>query len=226
MYFNLLKLLDNGDEFLKNNTTSGPREMSHRRDRPPDWRSLYELAIAQGSYFRSAQVARFGFSAQLLRAHVLSGRLVRLRRGIYRVAHLPAPAQSDLIELWLWSGERAVFSHETALAMYGISDALPSRIHMTVPRAWERRRLAVPRLAVLHHADLPDSDRTWIDFVPVTTPARTLRDIVDAGVDPQIIDQAIADGLAKKLFGRADLRGIVPHPRSPSARRRALETEP
>lgn len=113
-----------------------------------------------------------GFSNQLLRKHVLSGRITRARRGVYRLAHFPPGDHDELVELWLWSDEAGVFSHETALTLYGLSDALPSRVHMTVPRSWTRRS-AVPSILVLHHANVPESDRTWVGQVPVTTVART-----------------------------------------------------
>jgi predicted transcriptional regulator of viral defense system len=185
----------------------------------PDWRALQQIAYAQSGYFRTVQAAEAGFSNQLLRKHRLAGRLAHVLRGVYRLADVPPGEHDDLIELWLWSEELGVFSHETALALHGLSDALPSRVHMTVPRSWTRRS-AVPRLLLLHNAPVPSDDRTWIGPVPVTTAARTLRDSVDAGVDPDLIAQAIAEGTARKLLVRADLRGIVPPSRGRARRSR------
>jgi len=184
----------------------------------PDWRALHRTAYSQGGYFRTAQAAEAGVSNQLLRKHRLAGRITRPLRGVYRLADLPPGEHDELVELWLWSDEAGVFSHETALALHDLSDALPSRIHMTVPPTWARRS-PTPRLLVLHAANLPPGDRAWIGAIPVTTAARTLRDAVDAGVDPQLIAQAIADGSARGLFERADLRGIVPPRRGRRSRR-------
>jgi predicted transcriptional regulator of viral defense system len=64
-------------------------------------------------------------------------------------------------------------------------------------------------LLVLHAANVPPEERTWIGSVPVTTVARTLRDAVDANIDPDLIAQIIEEGKARKLLVRADLRGIV-----------------
>jgi predicted transcriptional regulator of viral defense system len=180
----------------------------------PNWNSLYQLALARGGFFRNVDAAEAGFSKQLLYKHVLAGRLERAMRGVYRLAHFPPGDQDELIGLWVWSDEAGVFSHETALSLHQLSDALPSRIHMTLPRSWERRA-AVPPLLVLHHANVPESDRTWVGNVPVTTIGRTLRDAVDAGVDPDLIAQAIAQGTARKLVRREDVRGIVPPRRRP-----------
>jgi predicted transcriptional regulator of viral defense system len=135
------------------------------------------------------------------------------------MADVPLGEHHDLVELWLWSEEVSVFSHETALALHELSDALPSRVHMTVPRSWSRRS-AVPRLLALHFANAPAGDRTWVGSIPVTTVARTLRDAVDAGVDPDLVAQAIAEGRARKLIARSDLRGIVPPQRRAHRSRR------
>ncbi len=172
------------------------------------WDALYELALPQSGYFRSAQAVGAGFSPQLLRKHVLAGRISHELRGVYRLVNYPRGEQDELVSLWLWSEEAGVFSHETALSQYQLSDVLPSRVHLTVPPTW-RKRSAVPPILVLHHAEVSESDRTWVGAVPVTTIGRTLRDAVDAGVDPSLVAQAIAQGTARKILTRADVRGIV-----------------
>jgi hypothetical protein len=87
-----------------------------------------------------------------------------------------------------------------------------------MPRSW-RKRSAVPPILMLHQADVPESDRAWIGPVPVTAPSRTLRDAVDAGVDPSLVSQAAAEGVARKLLVRADVRGIVPASRGRRVRK-------
>jgi predicted transcriptional regulator of viral defense system len=175
----------------------------------PDWHALFRIAYPQSGYFRTAQAAAAGFSNQLLRKHRLAGRFVRSLRSVYRLVDVPPGEHDDLMELWLWSEQVGVFSHETALALHELSDVLPSRVHMTIPGSWSRRS-ATPRLLMLHYANVSAGDRTWVGSVPVTTVSRTLRDAVDAGVDPDLVAQAIVEGRARKLLDRSDLRGIVP----------------
>lgn len=182
--------------------------MSGGSDEKPDWEALYEIALPRGGFFRSAAATAVGFSKQLLHKHTLSGRMERAQHGVYRLRPFPPDEQDELISLWLWSGELGVFSHETALSLHQLSDALPSRVHMTVPRSWARRS-PIPDVVALHHADIAPEDCTWIGKVPVTKIGRTLRDAVDAGVEPELISQAIAEGTTRKLIERADLRGIV-----------------
>jgi len=90
--------------------------------------------------------------------------------------------------------QAAVFSHETAPALHELSDALPAITEMTVPRAWRKRRLRIPVGLELHFDDIVEPDRTWHGPVPITTPARTVRDFALAGVSRELSDQALAAG--------------------------------
>jgi hypothetical protein len=86
---------------------------------------------------------------------------------------------------------------------------LPHRVHLTVPAAWRRRRLRVPRGLVLHHAGVPRPDRNWAGPVPVTSPERTLLDCVDAHVAPDLVAQAIEQAGARGLVGPDGLAEIA-----------------
>lgn len=174
----------------------------------PSWDRLYRIAAGQEGYFTAAQAAGVGYYPQLLAKHVRSGRARRVRRGIYRIVHFPAGERENLVVLWLWSERKGVFSHETALALHELSDALPSLVHMTVPRTWANRRLRVPGGLLLYHASVPRGDRAWHGAVPVTTPARTLRDCAEHEVPPEVVGQALEEGLARGLFARTEVREV------------------
>jgi hypothetical protein len=34
---------------------------------------------------------------------------------------------------WLWSDKQGVFSHQTALALHGLSDTLSAKAHLSLP---------------------------------------------------------------------------------------------
>lgn len=163
----------------------------------PDWEALLDLAVSQAGYFTTAQAGALGFSPELLIHHRKGGRIERARRGIYRVRHLPAQDDEQLVEMWLWSERKGVFSHGTALALYDLSDILPTRVEITVPEAWRGRRLRVPGVLRLHHADVPEKERQWVGHVPVTKPARTLRDCVAAKLQPDLVRQALEQALER-----------------------------
>ena len=154
------------------------------------WNGLYELAASQGGYFTVSQAADCGFSLQLLEHHSRSGRLQRCQRGIYRLAHFPPTEYDDLIILWLWSEEKGIFSHGTALALHNLSDYLPARHHLTVPLSWKKRRLRVPGTLQLYYADVPPEEQSHYGCVRITRPARTLADCAQTGLSPEWLDQA------------------------------------
>jgi predicted transcriptional regulator of viral defense system len=169
----------------------------------PEWDSLFNIAQAQAGYFTTQQAARAGYSPQLL-AYYRDKKFERVRRGIYRLVHFPASDHEDLVVLWLWSEQQGVFSHETALALHDLSDALPSRVHLTLPTAWRRRRLRRPSALVLYYADVDERERSSFEAVPVTTPLRTLRDCIEAHFEPRLVDQAIRQARRRGLLSAAE----------------------
>ena len=177
--------------------------------RPPSWDALYERAAAQAGYFTTAQAAEAGYSPPLLHKYLHNGRVMRVRRRIYRLTHFPVGEEEDLVVHWLWSAQQGVFSHETALVRHELSDLLPHEVEMTLPVAWKRRRLKLPPGLHLHHADLESQDRTWLGPVPITTPARTLNDCAQAGVSPEFIEQGVREGLARGLFSRDEVAPAI-----------------
>lgn len=174
----------------------------------PSWDRLFEFASAQEGYFTTRQAAQAGYSSQLLLKHIRAGRVARTRRGIYRLVHFPAGEHEDLVTAWLWSERAGVISHQTALALHGLSDALPARIHLTLPAAWRRRRFRVPAGIALHHADVSLEDRTWFGAVPVTSAQRSLNDCAREGISPDLLRQAARQALRRGLAAGAALGDV------------------
>lgn len=174
----------------------------------PSWDVLFQVASGQDGLFTAEQAERAGYYRQLLRKHVESGRVRRVRRGIYRLVHFPPGEHEELVEVWLWSAQAGVFSHETALALHGLSDVLPKRVHLSVPAEWKRRRLRVPRGVVLHHATVRPQDRTWFGAVPVTEPGRTLLDCAEAHLSPELMVQALRQARERGLASSERLRDV------------------
>jgi predicted transcriptional regulator of viral defense system len=182
---------------------------NERTPETPDWDALFDVAQAQAGYFTTKQAALAGYSPQLL-AYYRDSRVERVRRGIYRLVHFPASDHEDLVVLWLWSEQEGVFSHDTALALHDLSDILPSRVHLTLPAGWRRRRLREPTGLVLHFSDIGDADRSSFDAVPVTRPRRTLEDCIETHVEPRLVEQAIRQARQRGLISASDetrLRG-------------------
>jgi predicted transcriptional regulator of viral defense system len=174
----------------------------------PSWDRLYETAAGQSGHVTTQQAADAGYSPQLLIKHIRAGRVVRVRRGIYRLVHYPASDHEDLAVAWLWFERGGVFSHQTALSLHSLSDALPGQLHLTLPAEWRRRRFRVPKGVVLHHANIPAKERAWFGPVPVTSPARTLSDCAREPIAPDLLRQASQQAMRRGLVKKADLRVV------------------
>jgi len=171
----------------------------------PEWATLYETAAGQEGHFTTSQAAEAGYSAPLVAYHLRKGRFVRVLRGVYRLAQFPAGEHEDLVALWLWTGRQGVYGFESALALHELSDALPSRVHLVLPEAWRGRRVRYPGNVATTFAEVIEPDRGWIGCLPVTTPARTIRDCAAAHVSPDLVRQAVREGLRRGLFAPADV---------------------
>ncbi len=159
------------------------------------------LAFEQAGYFTSAQALQVGYSYQAQKYHADHGNWVRVDRGLYRIPDWPAQAQDTYIRWALWSDGRGVISHESALAVHGLSDVNPTRIHLTVDPAFRARDDAV----TLHVAELTAADVERHGTWAVTTPERTLLDAADSDLAQEHVDRAVADALAEGLVTRRRL---------------------
>lgn len=174
----------------------------------PSWQSLYDTAASQEGLFTTRQAAAAGYSDPLLAHYQKVGQIARIRRGIYRLVHFPSGEQEELVTAWLWTEAMGVLSHQTALALQGLSDALPGQIHLTLPLKWRQRRLRVPDGLVLHYADVPSQDRSWNGAVPVTSTRRTLNDCAFEGLSPDLLRQATKQALTRGLVTKAELADV------------------
>jgi predicted transcriptional regulator of viral defense system len=174
----------------------------------PAWQALYDVAASQEGLFTTKQAAAAGYSPPLLAHHQKTGRIARIRRGIYRLVHFPPGEHEELVAAWLWSDAQGVLSHQTALALHGLSDVMPAQIHLTLPLSWRHRRLRVPRGFVLHHADVPRGERTWVSAMPVTSVRRTLNDCALVGLSPDLLRQGAKQALARGLVTKAEIGAV------------------
>lgn len=170
---------------------------------------LFEVADQQAGYFTAKQALEVGYGYPLQHYHRERGHWVPAGHGLFRLRRYPEGENEQLTRLWLWSrsqeGEpQAVASHETALALWGLSDLMPERVHLSVPRDFRKR---LPAEVVLHKADLAEGDVEERDGLPVTTPLRTLLDVAaDRRVSPEHLEAAARDAIERGLVRRKRLR--------------------
>ena len=77
-----------------------------------------------------------------------------------------ASEHEDLTTIWLWSEQKGVVSHETALMLHNLSDVLPRKTHLTLPASWAKRCVRVPKGVVLYHEDVPKKERLQLGANP------------------------------------------------------------
>jgi predicted transcriptional regulator of viral defense system len=186
----------------------------------PDWDLLYESASAQEGYFTTAQAIKTGYSSQLLHHYVKIHRVERVRRGIYRLVHYPPAENEHLVVLWLWSESAGIFSHETALGLHGLSDALPARVHLTLPLSWKKRRLRLPEGLSVHFDEVPKESQAWHGSIPITAAAQTVIDCAAAKVPSDLVRQAIEQGLSRGLFTKKMVKDAIAYAQPREHRRR------
>lgn len=158
-----------------------------------------ELATLAGDHeglFTSMQARSAGFTDSVLARLAQRGRIERTARGVYRIPYVPLNRFSQYREAVLWAQshrgpEIVALSHETALAIYGISDANPAAIHLTIPKSARLRRES-PKAVKLHRDELRGQEVTVLEGLPVTTIARTVSDLLRSGGRLDFIAQAIA----------------------------------
>ena len=146
-----------------------------------------------------------GFAENTHSYHVRVGNWIREHRSIFRLALYPSTDRPDLVLWALWSRNRneeveGVYSHQTALTLYELSDLNPAKLHMTVPTEF-RRNSEMPGILVLHYSNLPESDVQTAQGFKFTRPLRTILDLIEAGtVEQRFIRQALRQALDRGLI--------------------------
>ncbi len=176
-------------------------------------RRLFEIAEEQQGFFTTKQAKAAGFAENTHPYHVQVGNWIREYRGIYRLALFPAADRPDLVLWSLWSRNRSeevegVYSHETALSLYELSDVNPAKLHMTVPTDF-RRNSDIPGILFLHYADLPKDDVQAAQGFKFTRPLRTILDLIEAGtVERAFIRQALRQAIDRGVITRQQIRSV------------------
>jgi predicted transcriptional regulator of viral defense system len=174
-------------------------------------RHLFETAEQQQGFFTTKQAKAAGFAENTHPYHVQVGNWIRQHRGIYRLALFPGADRPDLVLWSLWSRNRSeevegVYSHQTALSLYDLSDLNPAKLHMTVPSGF-RRNSVIPKILTLHYADLTDVDVKIAQGFRFTRPLKTILDVIsEAAVEPNFIRQALKQAIERGLVTRQQVR--------------------
>jgi very-short-patch-repair endonuclease len=190
-------------------------------------RLIAQLAQRPHGVFTNRELLAAGMAWSCITDRVAVGLLHRLHRGVYSTV---PPHLLKIEGHWLAAvyacGPDAALSHASGAALLDLR-AIPSGpIHVTIPsRAGRRRR---PGIMVHRSSTLLASDITVEDFIPVTTPARTLADLrrtlsrpqylaalrraekrgLDTGLVPERLDDLDRTELERRMLALCRRHGI------------------
>jgi predicted transcriptional regulator of viral defense system len=161
----------------------------------------------------TAKQARLaGVTNSVLARLVQRGRIERTARGVYRIPYFPPGRFSQYREAVLWAKanrgpNEVAISHATALAVYGISDANPHVIHLTVPKSARLRRQR-PKGVAVHREDVTPEEITVQEGIPVTTVSKTVTDLLRSGGRIDLVRQAISDARREGFISDTEARQL------------------
>jgi predicted transcriptional regulator of viral defense system len=161
--------------------------------------ALLDKAQQQYGYLTPETAREAGVDPTQLRLMAARNTLVHQGYGLYRMPTVPYTALDAYMEATLWTGQRGVLSHETALDLYELCDVNPNAIHLTVPRGF-RTRKAVPGTYRLHRLDLDPGEIGWHEGIPIVTPERAIMGGIEQALGWQLVDQAIQSARARGLI--------------------------
>jgi very-short-patch-repair endonuclease len=178
-----------------------PREFAFSRDmrgqpqtRGPD-ASIGALAGRQHGVVARRQLLAMGIGPDSIDRRVTGGRLHRMHRGVYAVGHQVLTREARWMAAVLSAGPRAVLSHRSAAALWGIRPTSRPAIEVTVPTPLRPRPGLQPHCAVLREDEV-----TVKDGIPVTTAARTQLDLASV-LRPHELDRALNEAEIRRLEG-------------------------
>lgn len=114
--------------------------------------------------FTYSQARRHGLSDRRLYALRDSGAVEPLGRGLFRRADVPDDADPDLLEI-AYRAEPATLCLTTALARHGLTDAIPVRIDVALPRGHRQPQTRAP---VAWHSFAADTFTVGRDRIDLT----------------------------------------------------------
>ncbi|GAB3935780.1 hypothetical protein GCM10029976_046540 [Kribbella albertanoniae] len=170
--------------------------------------SLDLLGSGQWGLVTTSQAQEAGVSKMQLSRLAERGTLQRVRHGVYALPSADPGSLQGLRAAWLATGSRpvgnqplAVVSGESAAAVHGLGDLLPSKYEFSSAA----RRQTTQADTRYRKRDLPDEDVTWVDGLPVTTVARTLKDLAAGGTDFDHLSVAVRDAVSMSDAASVDL---------------------
>lgn len=158
-----------------------------------------------------------GLTPSAIKHRVVRGRLHRIQPGVYSLDAPPFAPETRMLAAVLACGPGAALSHHSAAVHWRMLPDRLGSIHVSSPR----HRTGPP--GVITHRIEPEA--TTYRHVPVTTPARTLRDL--AASAPHELERALNEARILKLVTESSLVAqLTTRARGTATLRAAIDTGP
>ncbi|MGH9056956.1 MAG: type IV toxin-antitoxin system AbiEi family antitoxin domain-containing protein [Acidimicrobiales bacterium] len=166
--------------------------------------TLDALAQRQQGLVTAGQLAKFGLSPYQVQQRVRSGRIVLVRRGVFRLCGVAPGWRLSAVAAVLAAGDVAVLSHRSAAVVWDMIDVHDETGPLELTAPGQRRLDGV----TTHRARLRPGEVAKHHAMPVTTPERTLLDL--AGTCTAIELGRLCDtGLRRRIVTLAKLHAVV-----------------
>jgi very-short-patch-repair endonuclease len=148
------------------------------------------------------QLLDLGLGEKAIDHRLAIGRLYLLHQGVYAVGHRVIPKQGWWMAAVLASSPKAVLSHHSAAALWGLRGN-PERIDVIVPR----KSTSTKRIR-RHFSLLPDDEIASEEEIPVSSVPRTIFDL--AAIEPvDVIVALLRESEYLRLYDRLSLWHLI-----------------
>lgn len=153
---------------------------------------------------RSALLAN-GVPAGTIDGRLAAGRYLAVLPGVYALGHSALTPEAWMLAAVLSVGDGAALSHQSAATLWRIGAFVGERHHVSAPRS---RRYSHRGVRVHRPLELPDSDVTIVDGVPVTSVSRTLVDLAGA-MRPAALVRVVHEAQVAGVLDQEDLVATI-----------------
>ena len=160
-------------------------------------------AARQHGIVARGQLLHLGLDSAAISRRVARGRLHPVHAGVYAVGHASLTLRARWMAAVLRGGRHAVLSHRAAGALWQVVAPSSGPIDVTVATG----RAAPPGLR-FHCLPIGEDERTIVDGIPVTCPARTLCDLARS-FDEQGLARAVHEAEVRRLGGALSMPDVL-----------------
>jgi very-short-patch-repair endonuclease len=172
----------------------------------------WQRVRAQYGLITHRELLAIGYTRHAIAHRLATGRLHRIRRGVYSVGRPGLTREGEWMAAVLSCGPEAVLSDHSATALWRMRQGGEGAIHVTTPPGHDHRHAGI---VVHRRSTLPVEDICKERGIPVTTPVRTLIDVATRVSPAELV----------AMINEADKLGLVDSGRLRSAldRRKGLQ---